>query len=101
MSEKAHATMTEQELFALGLDPKRLFVGSLERAVSDQAMTWLLRAVFEAFGQVTSINLWADNGMALVDFASFLQAQSALVSLNGQPVPGVSNCISVKFSRRF
>jgi RNA recognition motif-containing protein len=62
-----------------------IYVGNLSREVSEDE----LRKAFEAFGQVTSVNIIKDRysgesrGFAFVEMAAKTEAQAAITGLNG------------------
>ena len=62
-----------------------IYVGNLSREVTEDE----LRKAFEAFGQVTTINIIKDRysgesrGFAFVEMATKTEAQAALTGLNG------------------
>eukprot|EP00746_Dinoflagellata_sp_MGD_P034711 gnl/MRDRNA2_/MRDRNA2_18295_c0_seq1.p1 gnl/MRDRNA2_/MRDRNA2_18295_c0~~gnl/MRDRNA2_/MRDRNA2_18295_c0_seq1.p1 ORF type:complete len:250 (-),score=57.09 gnl/MRDRNA2_/MRDRNA2_18295_c0_seq1:92-766(-) len=89
---------TEQDIVQLGLNPHRLFVGSLDRSggISEQS----LQELFQAYGTVTDVKHFAGKGVAFVTFADFDQAKFAMMSLQNQNVPSISYCINIKFSTR-
>jgi len=62
-----------------------IYVGNLSREVTEDE----LRKAFEAFGQVTSVNIIKDRysgesrGFAFVEMATKTEAQAAITGLNG------------------
>jgi len=84
---------------AQGLDPRRLFVGQLTREFGDREA---FSSLFEPFGQVESIRVLEEKGVAYVQFAEFEAANAALVALNGKHVPGISReqGLNLTFSKR-
>ena len=62
-----------------------IYVGNLSREVTEDEM----RKAFEAFGQVTSVNIIKDRysgesrGFAFVEMATKTEAQAAITGLNG------------------
>lgn len=67
-----------------------IFIGNLSREVTDEE----LRTMFEAFGEVTSINLIKDKfsgeprGFGFVEMPAKAAAQSAIAGLNGKELKG-------------
>ena len=65
-----------------------IYVGNLSREVSEDE----LRQAFEAFGQVTSVNIIKDRysgesrGFGFVEMATKSEAQAAISGLNGTPL---------------
>ena len=65
-----------------------IYVGNLSREVTENE----LRQAFEAFGQVTSINVIKDRysgesrGFGFVEMATKTEAQAAISGLNGTPL---------------
>ena len=65
-----------------------IYVGNLSREVTEEE----LRKAFEAFGQVTSINVIKDRysgesrGFGFVEMATKSEAQAAISGLNGTPL---------------
>jgi RNA recognition motif-containing protein len=62
-----------------------IYVGNLSREVTDEE----LRKAFEAFGQVTSVNIIKDRfsgesrGFGFIEMATKSEAQAAITGLNG------------------
>ncbi len=67
-----------------------IYVGNLSRDVSEEE----LRATFEAFGQVATVNVITDKfsgeprGFAFVEMPTQAEAQSAIDDLNGKELKG-------------
>ncbi len=65
-----------------------IYVGNLSRDVTEDE----LRKEFEAFGQVTSVNIIKDRysgesrGFGFVEMAANAEAQAAITGLNGTPL---------------
>ena len=71
-------------------DMQNIFVGNLATNASEQT----LRTLFEAFGQVLSVNIVKDRdtatprGFAFVEMSSDAEAQAAIAALNGTIIEG-------------
>jgi RNA recognition motif-containing protein len=69
-----------------------IYVGNLSREVTEED----LKAAFEAFGQLTSVNIIKDKfsgetrGFGFVEMASKDEAQAAIDGLNGTDLKGKS-----------
>jgi RNA recognition motif-containing protein len=69
---------------------QNIFVGNLSIDTSEHA----LRTLFEAFGQVLSVNIVKDRdtttprGFAFVEMSSDAEAQAAIAALNGTIIDG-------------
>ncbi len=69
---------------------KNIFVGNLASSTSEQT----LRTLFEAFGQVLSVNIVKDRdtaaprGFAFIEMNTDAEAQAAIAGLNGTTVDG-------------
>ena len=69
---------------------QNIFVGNLARDTSEQA----LRALFEGFEQVLSVNIVKDRdttaprGFAFIETSSEAEAQAAIAALNGTVIDG-------------
>eukprot|EP00929_Paragymnodinium_shiwhaense_P063993 TRINITY_DN32020_c1_g1_i2.p1 TRINITY_DN32020_c1_g1~~TRINITY_DN32020_c1_g1_i2.p1 ORF type:complete len:160 (-),score=35.98 TRINITY_DN32020_c1_g1_i2:179-658(-) len=74
-------THDETHVRSQGLDPRRLFVGQIERNLSDRSIL-------------------QDKGICYVQYSTFQAAASALATLQHQVLPGVSSPqgLNVKFS---
>jgi cold-inducible RNA-binding protein len=64
--------------------PKKLYVGNLNYKMSDEA----LKAVFVAFGEVTSANVLQGRGFGFVEMAADEAADEARARLNGTDLDG-------------
>jgi RNA recognition motif-containing protein len=68
-----------------GVNIMNIYVGNLSREVTDEE----LRQAFEAFGQITSVNIIKDRysgesrGFGFVEMATKSEAQAAINGLNG------------------
>jgi RNA recognition motif-containing protein len=73
------------EILKRGVNSVNIYVGNLSRQVSEDE----LRKAFEAFGQVTSVNIIKDRysgesrGFGFVEMATKTEAQAAITGLNG------------------
>jgi len=69
-----------------------IYVGNVSTEVSEAD----LREAFEAFGQVTSVNIITDKfsgesrGFAFVEMSTKAEAQTAMTDLNGKELKGQS-----------
>merc|ERR1712060_373216 len=99
MQMKSNPSRDELIVVAQGLDPKRLFVGQLARGISNKET---LSGIFEPFGQVESIRLLEEKGVAYVQYTDFESANAALLALNGKHFPGISReqGLNLTFSKR-
>ena len=74
-----------QQKIERGVNSVNIYVGNLSREVSEDE----LRKAFEAFGQVTSVNIIKDRyssesrGFGFVEMATKTEAQAAINGLNG------------------
>ena len=67
-----------------------LYIGNLSREASEED----LRTAFEAFGQITTINIIKDKfsgeprGFAFIEMPDNTQAQAAIAGMNGKDIKG-------------
>jgi len=70
----------------------KIYIGNLSQNITDED----LKKVFEAFGQITSVNVIKDKytnnsrGFAFVEMASRQEGQAAIDGLNGKDLKGTT-----------
>lgn len=92
------AGLSEQEVIGRGLDPTRLFVGQLDRAIDPTGGT--MRKVFEQYGQLVEVKLMAEKGVCIIQYKTFEEAKLAVATLNNKSFPGISNALNVQYAKR-
>lgn len=74
----------------------KIYIGNLSQKITDDD----LKQVFEAFGQITSVNVIKDKhtnnsrGFAFVEMASKQEGQAAIDGLNGKDLKGTTLAVN-------